>query len=48
MGCGHQQLRPLDDVILLGVVFEEDVVVVGAWPVGDAVQHPLMVFQCPL
>ncbi len=48
VGGGHQELRTLDDVVLLWIVLEENVVAVCSSPVVDTVQHLLMVFQHPL
>ncbi len=48
MGGRHEQLGTLDDVVLLGVVLEEDTVVAGTRPMADAVQNLLMVLQSAL
>ena len=34
MGGGHKQLRPLQQVVFLRIILEEDVVVVSARPVS--------------
>ena len=45
MGGGHQQLRPLQEVVLLWVVLKQDMVVVCTRPVGEALEHLLMVLN---
>ena len=45
MGGGHQQLRPLQKVVLLWVILEEEMVVVCARPVGQTLEHLLMVLK---
>ena len=48
MGGRHKKLRSLQKVVFLWIVLEEDMVVVCARPVSQALEHLLMVFKCPL
>ena len=39
MGGRHEELRSLDDVVLVRVVLEQDVVIVSPRPVANTLQH---------